>query len=423
MTHSFKAVSLTYKKAPLRVRELLALNEADCDRLLRTLRHELHLTDLLVLSTCNRTEIYYSAAAGQEEAIIGALGQLKGLARVEAHRACFTVFDSANAAAQHLFEVALGLDAQVVGDPQIGGQVKRAYLRAQAAQAAGPFLHRLMQAILAANKRVQQETAFRDGAASTSYATLGLVAELTAAVPQPRVLLVGLGEMGADVCRHFAKSKQFAEVTLCNRSPAPALALAAECGLPVLDFARLAEGIRDADVVISAVAAPTPLFTPGLVANLLCGRPKFFVDLSVPRSVDPALEQLPGALVYHLDDIQRRAAAALAGRVAAVPQVRAIIAESLAELRSRCEEMRFSATIQHLKSTLEQLRQQELGRAQKHLRAAEAQRLDEATRSLMQKVLRLPVVQLNAAGARGEADHLAAALAELFGLEREPAAL
>ena len=422
MTQSFKAVSLTYKKAPLQVRELLALTEADCDQLLHTLRHERHLADLLVLSTCNRTEIYYSAATDQAEAIIGALGRLKGIVNKKELRACFTVFDSANTAAQHLFEVALGLDAQVVGDPQIGGQVKRAYQRAAAAQAAGPFLHRLMQTILAANKRVQQETAFRDGAASTSYATLGLVAELTAAVAQPRVLLVGLGEMGADVCRHFAKSKQFAEVTLCNRSPAPALALAAECGLPVLDFDRLAEGIRAADVVISAVAAPTPLFTPALVADLLCGRPKFFVDLSVPRSVAPELEQLPGALVYHLDDIQRRAAAALAGRLAAVPQVRAIIAESLAELRLRCEEMQFSTTIQHLKSTLEQLRRQELSRAQKHLSAAEAQRLDEATRSLMQKVLRLPVLQLKAAGARGEAGQLAAALTELFGLEREPAA-
>ncbi|MFD1470725.1 glutamyl-tRNA reductase [Hymenobacter caeli] len=417
MHYPFKALSLSYKKAPLAIRELLALNETACGQLLHTLRRDLALTDLLVLSTCNRTEIYYAAAHDQGEAIIAALGRAKGVAEVLEYRACFTAFDAAGGAAQHLFEVALGLDAQVVGDPQIGHQVKRAYQQSAAAGAAGPFLHRLLHAVLAANKRVQQETAFRDGAASTSYATLALVAELTAGVARPHVLIVGLGEIGADICRHFGKSKRFAEVTLCNRSPGPARALAAECGLPVLDFARVAQGVQAADVIISCVAAPTPLFTRQLVAAWPSWAPKFFVDLAVPRSVEAAVEEVPGVLVYNIDDVQRKAAAALAGRVAAVPQVRAIIAESLATLRDRSREMRFAPAIQKLKRTLEQLRQQEIGRCQPPLSAAEARRLDDVTRALVQKFLKLPVLQLKAACQRGEANQLAASLVELFALE------
>lgn len=417
MTHPFKAVSLSYKKAPLAIRELLALDEAACGRLLHALRLEVGLSDLLVLSTCNRTEVYYAAEQDLSSTIFQALGKLTGVTDTSGYESFFTVMSSSIVAVQHLFEVALGLDAQVVGDVQIISQVKKAYQRSVEEQAAGPFLHRLLHTILAANKRVQQETAFRDGAASTSYATLELVQELTAAVVQPRVLIVGLGEIGADICRHFGKSKRFAEVTVCNRTRATAVALAAECGLQVLDFAHLAEGPREADVVISSVAAPTPFFTREMVTGLPILSPKFFVDLSVPRSVEAAAEQLPGVLVYNIDAIQNKASEALARRVVAVPQVRQIVADGVASLSNWSREMRVSPTIRKLKSTLEQLRQREMGRFQKNLGADEIRRLDEATKALTHNFLKLPVLQLKAACQRGEADQLAAMLTELFNLD------
>jgi glutamyl-tRNA reductase len=415
MHYSFRAVSLSYHKAPLAVREELALNEAACEQLLHVLHHDLGLSNLLVLSTCNRTEVYYSAAISQEFAVVRALGQVAGVANARDYEAYFTAFDAADAAA-HLFEVALGLDAQVVGDPQIGNQVKRAYQRSAAAEVAGPFLHRLLHAVFAAHKRVHQETAFRDGAASTASATLELVTELTAALERPRVLLVGLGEMGADVARHFAKSKRFADVTLCNRTPALAQALAAECGLPVLDYNDLTLGLQAADVVISAVAAPTPIFTQTLVAGLHNLHHQFFIDLAVPRSVAQEVEAVPGVLVYNIDDIQGKAAAVLANRVAAIPQVQAIIADGLVNLYDRSREMQLAPTIQKLKSTLEQLRQQEISRLPP-LNPAEARRVDEVTKALTRKFLKLPVLQLKAACQRGEATQLATALTELFALE------
>ncbi|GAB2463956.1 glutamyl-tRNA reductase [Hymenobacter qilianensis] len=418
MKQSFKAVSLSYKKAPLAIRELLTLDEATCCRLLHTLHHHLGLSDVLVLSTCNRTEIYYTADTDNSAAIVEALGDLKEM-DASSYSSYFTVLNSATAAVQHLFEVALGLDAQVVGDMQISSQVKRAYQRSTEANVAGPFLHRLLHTVFAANKRVQQETAFRDGAASTSYATLELVQELTANIPQPRVLIVGLGEIGADICRHFGKSKRFAEVTICNRTPAAAQALATECGLQVLDFAHLTQGLQAADVVISAIATPSPFFTRELLDSLTILSPKFFIDLSVPRSIAAAAEQVPGVLVYNIDAIQNKASEALARRVAAVSHVREIIAESMADLHEWSRNLQVSPVIQKLKTTLEQLRQQELNRFGKNMSPAEVSRLDDATKALTQKFLKLPVVQLKAACQRGEADQLVAMLTELFALEDE----
>ncbi len=420
MPYTFKAVSLSFKKAPLAIRELIALDEAACRQFLQTLHHELDLSDLLVLSTCNRTEIYYSAARDQSPAIIEALGKLKQLPDVSTYFPYFDVLDEHTDAVRHLFEVAMGLEAQVVGDLQISNQVKQAYQWSADADAAGPFLHRLLHTVFFTNKRVQQETAFRDGAASTAYATLELVEELTADVANPRVLVVGLGEIGADVCRYFGDSKVFSDVTICNRTRAKAEELAAECGLKMLDFEELAEGLKEADVVISSIARAEPFFTKALVANLEVLSYKFFIDLSVPRSIAPDVEQVPGVLVYNIDTIQSKASAALERRLAAVPQVRAIIEESIIGLQDWTKEMLVSPTIQKLKNALEQMRLEELDRYQKKLSPEEAKRLDSITRSLMQKILKQPVLQLKAACKRGEADQLIDSLTDLFDLERQP---
>ncbi|RZK17401.1 MAG: glutamyl-tRNA reductase [Hymenobacter sp.] len=422
MSHPFKAVSLSFKQAPLAIRELLALDEAACRRFLQQLRTELQLADLLVLSTCNRTEVYYAHEADQSEAIIAALGQLKHRPDAAAFAPYFDRYLAPEAATRHLYEVALGLDAQVVGDMQIINQVKNAYQWAADADVAGPFLHRLLHTIFFTNKRVQQETSFRDGAASMSYAALELVEELTADVASPRVLVVGLGEIGTDVCRHLAESRGFARVTLCNRTRARAEAVAAEFApgqLQVVDFEELTAAMREADVIISSINRETPFFTRELVAHLDVLSYKFFIDLAVPRSVAADVEQVPGVLVYNVDAIESKASAALEQRLAAVPQVRALIEESLHDFADWSREMLVSPLIQRMKSGLEALRQQELERFQKKATPAEAKLLEEATRALMQKVLKQHVLQLKAACRRDEAEQLLPLLAELFDVEHQ----
>ena len=419
MSHPFKAVSLSFKKAPLAIRELLALDEVACRRFLHTLHHDLGLSDLLVLSTCNRTEVYYAAEDDRSREIILALGHLKHRPDVASFLPYFDLLTAADAATQHLFEVAMGLDAQVVGDLQISNQVKTAYQWSADADAAGPFLHRLLHTIFFTNKRVQTETSFRDGAASVSYAALELVEELTADVANPRVLVVGLGEIGADVVRHLTDRKGFGEITLCNRTRARADELAAECpGLRVVDFEALLPALKEADVVISSINRAEPFFTRALIENLDVLSFKFLIDLSVPRSIAADVEQVPGVLVYNVDTIQSKASAALQNRLAAVPRVREIIAESLAGLQEWSKEMLVSPIIQKIKAGLEHLRQEELDRYQKRATPAETKLLDEATRSLMQKVLKQHVLQLKSACKRDDAGALVELLGELFDVEK-----
>lgn len=422
MSHLFKAVTLTHRRAPLAVREQVALDEAGCRRLLLTLQDELpDATDLLIVSTCNRTEIYYAASADFTEAILAALAREKRLpAILHELRPYFTSVLDAEIATRHLFDVALGLDSQVVGDLQISGQIKQAYQWAADANTAGPLLHRLLHTIFFANKRVVQETAFRQGAASTAYATVELVEELTAMGPAPRILLVGLGDLGADVCRNL-HAAGFHNLTLANRTRAKAEALATECeGVRVIDFDSVRPALAEADVIISSVAAEQPFFSAVLLRQLPVVTFKFFIDLAVPRSVEPEAENIPGILVYNLDTIQQRATRALETRLAAVPAVCQIIDEALAGFNDWSREMLMSPTIQKFKQTLEQLRQEELDRyARKQLPPDELKRLDEATRSLLQKILKLPVVQLKAACHRGDAEVLIDSLNELFDLERQ----
>jgi glutamyl-tRNA reductase len=315
----------------------------------------------------------------------------------------------------------LGLDAQVLGDQQICGQVKQAYQWSADADAAGLFLHRLLHTVFFAHKRVRQETDFHTGAASVAHAARTLVEDLTAHLPNPRVLVVGAGGLGADVAREFSGNRRFSPVTLCNRTSARAAALAAELGLAVLDFADLARGVQQADVVISCVAAPVPPLTRRLLTQRPVFSHKYLVDLSVPRGIEAAVEEVPGVLLYTLDDIHPKTTAAEARRRAAVPQVRVIIAESMADLREWSSEAELSPTIQLLKNALEQLRHEEVQRFGKKISLEQAALLDEVTRSLMQKVLKQPVRHLKAACKRGETAPLVELLTDLFDLEKQRA--
>ena len=419
MLDNFKAVTLSYKKAPLDIRELISLDETSCKQFLGTLKDFIQASDILVLSTCNRTEVYYTADADYSQQIIKLLGIHKGITHITQYLDYFTIINTHADAVQHLFQVAMGLDAQVVGDIQISNQVKLAYQWAADNETAGPFLHRLLHTIFFTNKRVVQETSFRDGAASTSYATVELVEELTADIPNPRILVVGIGEIGADVCRNL-KDSALQNVIITNRTNAKAHILAQECGFPVLPFENLVQGLQEADVVISSVARDTPFFTAEMIKRLNVLSFKFFIDLAVPRSIEPEVENIPGVLVYNIDAIQNKATAALEQRLASVPKVKQIIAESIEQFQDWTKEMLVSPTIHKLKNALESIRQEEIARHLKKLTPEETKLVDDVTRNIMQKIIKLPVLQLKAACKRGEAETLIDVLNDLFHLENQP---
>jgi glutamyl-tRNA reductase len=416
MTQNFKSLALSYKSAPLEVREQVSLNETGAKQLLRFLKDYTKATDVLVVSTCNRTEIYYCASQDLSEDIFKGLALIKNIKSGFEHY--FARFEGA-ACVRHLFEVAIGLDAQVIGDLQISGQVKNAYQWSADEDMAGPFLHRLMHTIFFANKRVVQETAFRDGAASISYAAKELAEDLAAAVRNPKVLVVGVGEIGQDVCLNLVDSR-LNNVTVLNRTPEKAKALADKCGFQYNGIENLQQEIAHADVIISSVSGTEPLINLALLKEVRILTHKYFIDLSVPRSVEPAIESLPGAIVYNLDDIQEKTTEAVERRKASVPHVQQIISEAMEEFEDWSKEMVVSPTIQKLKQSLDQIRKEELTRFLKNAKPEEAQKLEEMSRSLMQKFLKYPVLHLKAACRRGDAESLSELLQDLFNLEKTP---
>jgi glutamyl-tRNA reductase len=414
MTQNFKALVLTYKTAPVEVREQVSLNEEGSKKLLAFVRDFATTNDVLVVSTCNRTEVYYLAEQDYSEVIFKGLELIKGIEGV--YRTHFKQL-TGQEAVQHLFEVAMGLDAQVIGDLQISGQVKRAYQWTADENMAGPFLHRLLHTIFFANKRVVQETSFRDGAASISYAAKELAEDLVAGIREPRMLVLGVGEIGQDVCLNLMDTR--GKVKILNRTVEKAQTLAQRCGFEYGGMDELELELSRADVVISSISSQQPLINPEMVSGLHIHSHKYFIDLSMPRSVAPEVEEIPGTVLYNLDDIREKTDVALERRKASIPKVQAIIEQAKTEFEDWSKEMIVSPTIQKLKNTLEQIRKEELARFLKNAKPEEVDKLEEMSRSLMQKILKYPVLQLKAACKRGDAESLTEMLNDLFNLENQ----
>jgi glutamyl-tRNA reductase len=413
MTQNFKALALTYKTAPVAIREQVSLNEAASKKLHQFIRNYTSATDVLIVSTCNRTEIYYLAEKDFSSEIFKGLFLLKNCEPgFEDH---FSKYNGSDAVS-HLFEVSLGLDAQVMGDLQISGQVKNAYQWSADENMAGPFLHRLMHTIFFANKRVVQETSFRDGAASISYAAKELAEDLTIDIRSPKVLVVGVGEIGQDFCLNLAHSR-IEQVTILNRTQEKAEKLAQKYNFRFGGIEDLLPEIQKADVIVSSVSGTQPLITLDLLRQIKILTHKYFIDLSMPRSIDAVIEDVPGAIVYNLDDIREKTNETLEKRRASVPAVLDIIKDSILEFEDWSKEMIISPTIQKLKSTLEQIRKEEIARFIKNAKPEEAQKLEEMSRSLMQKILKYPVLQLKAACKRGDSESMSELLNNLFNVE------
>ena len=417
MENAFKTVGISFEATPIHVREKLALNELEVKQLLNFSRDFTTATDVLVISTCNRTEVYYNHHNDLSEQLIKGLCLVKQVNYTEVVDHFFSALDN-NDAVKRLFNVSLGLEAQVVGDLQVINQIKNAYQWSADENMAGPFLHRLLHTIFFTNKRVVQETPFRDGAASVSYATKELVADLTAGISKPNVLVLGIGEIGKDVCRHLSEGNF--EVTIANRTQAKADELALECGFEVIPFDQAFDAVASADVIICSIAQNEPTLTSDFVRSLNIYSYKYFIDLAVPRSIDENIENIPGALVYNIDSINNKATQALENRKNSIPQVKQILTEALADFEDWSKEMIVSPTIKKLKSALETIRQEELERYLKDADSVEAKLADKITKSMMQKVMKLPVLQLKAACKRGEAETLIDILNDLFDLEKQP---
>ncbi|HLO44900.1 MAG TPA: glutamyl-tRNA reductase [Leadbetterella sp.] len=414
MSESFRVVSISYKKAPLEIRERLALDESETKAFYLKLKDVLGIAEAVVISTCNRTEVYFRSEADLSSEVIKLLAANKSVPSSEIEE-YFEIINDEASATTYLFEVSLGLQSQVIGDQQIINQIKNAYQWSADMQMAGPFVHRVLHTVFFANKRLVQETSFRDGAASTSYVTIDLMESFLPMLANPKILVLGLGEVGEDVAKTLFE-KGIKNVTVCNRTLSKATEVGGLYEMNVMDYEALPEQIQSFDVVVSSVRAEAPV----VKAEYLSSKKSitYLFDLSVPRSIEPGIENISGVVLYGLDEIQKRSDEALEKRKAAIPQVKAIIADMVVEVENWSKEMMVSPTIQKLKNALEQIRQDEMSRFMKNMSVEEAEKMDKITSAMMQKIIKLPVLQLKAACKRGEAETLIDVLNDLFDLEK-----
>ena len=413
MYESLKVIGLSHDSSPIAIRESVAFSENENRIFLDRMREMLGVEEALILSTCNRTEIYYTSDLDLSNAILNLLKIEKGIY----HGIDSYFWNKENLPAlRHLFRVALGLEAKVLGDIQISNQVKKAYQCSADQHLSGPFFHRLMHTIFYANKRVVQETVFRDGAASVSYACVGLVQQFIQNFSDPKILVLGLGEIGRDVADNMEEMN--ASITLSNRNALTTHALAKQYGYEVLPFEELLKNIAKFDVIISSVQVPKPIIMKDHIPEQLLSQ-KLFVDLAVPRSMDSELDTIDGIILYNVDQIEEQTSGIIERRRAAITEVELILDETIEELKNWSLEMEVSPTIKKLKKALEEIRKEEIARYVGKVTEVEQDLIDKVTKSIVQKVIKLPVLQLKAACKRGEAETLVEVLNDLFNLEKD----
>lgn len=410
-------VGLSHKSAPIEVRERVALTGDALKAALGELRGMEGVGEALVISTCNRVEVFVHAADGEAA---------RRFFTERTPRAAEHLYAKHGAeAVRHLFRVSASLDSMVLGEQQILGQVKEAYGLASAAGAAGSFLSRLCNRAFATAKRVRTETDIGRGATSMSQVAVELVAKIFGDLKGRIVLLVGAGKMGALSAKALTVLGAD-RILVTNRSPERGLALATQVGGNFRDFAELQRLLAEADVVIVSTGAPTFVLTRDMILQARKARRHrslCLIDLSVPRNVDPACADLGDVFAYDVDDMERVVASSKDARAGEAIRAEGIVeAEVMAFARER--EARAALPV------LAQLRRhaEQIARAEAERTLAQVGgKLDEKGRksveamaqAIVNKLLHGPTSRLKEAASSGDSA-LPGAAAELFGIENEP---
>jgi glutamyl-tRNA reductase len=412
--NSFQTISLSHRNAPISIREKMVFDETETKNFLLHLRDLAGIYEAFLLSTCNRTEVYFHHSA-PHEGVIKALASFKGIS-AEALLPYLSVFEKTEDSVRHLFRVGVGLESQVLGDLQITNQVKNAYQWCADMNMAGPFLHRVLHALFFANKKIVQTTSFRSGSASVSYATKELAEDLLTDKNQAIVLL-GLGEIGLATARNLAENG-FTNLTICNRTYEKVKPLEEEFGIVYSPFENWKNLVLQSRLVISSLSGKVIQIGKKEINPTKSFGFQYFIDLGMPRSILPEVEEHSHVILYNLDQIQSKVSEALEMRQNAISEVEEILNQAMIEFLDWTKEMVVSPVIHQMKGALEQIRQEEMARFLKKADEEQAAWADELTKNFMQRIMKTHVVQLKAACRRGDAESLVEVLQQLFTVDQ-----
>jgi glutamyl-tRNA reductase len=415
---AFNILGINHRTAPVALREKVAFSEERLLAALHALRQEAGVAEAVILSTCNRTELYWAGSASGAELSLW----------LERHHgndldlASSLYVHQESRAVEHAFSVASGLDSMVLGEAQILGQLKDAYRVAQKAGSTGPSLNKLFQAAFSAAKRVRSETRIGENAVSLASATVSLARRVYSDLSAHTALMVGAGDMNALAARHFI-SAGVKRMVIANRSLGRAQALAAELKAHAVGLDALDHELTQADIVITCTASPVPLITKAAAEGAIRARrrrPIFMVDLAVPRDIDPGVADLEDVYLFSIDDLQQLIDENKQQREVAAGGARLVIDEEVARFLTESRAKDAGPAIRALRDQAEGIRSNTVEQARRLLAAGKSPEevIEYLASTLTNRLLHTPTQALRQAAELSDST-LAEALTRLLSEERD----
>jgi glutamyl-tRNA reductase len=416
---NFVLIGVNHRTAPVEVRERFAISEARLPDAVKDLASYPGVEEGMIVSTCNRVELLARTVNGAAD-LDGFLRTFYGF-DPEPYRQYLYEYHERDAV-RHVFRVTSSLDSMVVGEPQILGQVKEAYAVARAVGAINSQLDVLLTRAFAVAKRVRNETAVATSAVSVASVAVDLAKKIFGNLQGKSVYLVGAGKMSELAARHLL-AHGANQIYVANRTFERAVALAKKFNGEALPFEQLYETVSRADIIISSTGAPHAIFRKEHGERFLSrrrNRPMFFIDIAVPRDIDPAMNKLDGIFVYDIDDLQQVVSSHVADRRAEADQAEAIVQMEVDKFQARLQTLDVVPTIVSLQEHFETLRQAEIDRVRGRLGAMTPEQelaVEALTRGIINKIMHTPITALkSAARESSEVTTVIDLVRRLFGL-------
>jgi glutamyl-tRNA reductase len=419
---NLSAISINHHSAPVELREALFLSEKEITELVAKIKGNI-FSEGLVISTCNRTEVY--GFPSNQKLLIPDIQKIlvdhKSIKTITAEN--FQTFHSFSAV-EHLFRVATGIDSLLIGDNQIFKQVKDSFRLAEDLSFTGVLSKKIFDAAIRTGKRAINETGISEGAVTVSYAAVQLIEKIFSNLNKKSALVIGVGETGEIAARHLI-DRGIGKLSITNRTPGRAEKLAESLNSKVISFDNFKNHVHEFDIIISATSAPGLILTKQIIEDAMKRRnyaPLILMDIAVPRDIDPESKKINYVFYHDIDSLNIIVDRNLAKRRDEIPKVEKIIREELNALMNWYNSLEAGPTIKSLRDYFEGIRAEEFEKNKNRFSGVDQEKLDIITKRIINKILHHPTVELKKLSGEGHSDDEIAAkisiLREIFGMDK-----
>ncbi len=420
----FIIIGVSHKTAPVDIRERVGIPQERIEEFLTMLVQNEEIQECMIISTCNRVEVCLVVRHSQKalEVVKKILSQKSGIDTGELESYLYT--KEGREAVAHLFRVTASLDSMIVGEPQIAGQIKDAYSSAVASQTTGAFLNKAVHRALHVGKKIRTETGISQHPVSISYAAVLLAEKIFGDLQETRVLLLGAGEMGALAAKHLAE-RQVGEIWISNRTGEKAAHVAESLGATMIPFETIVQKLHQVDILIASTGASDVILHKESVQEAMRQRknkPMFFIDIAVPRNIDPTINQIENVYLFDIDHLNGIVEANLKEREKEAKKAEAIIGGEVEAFLEYVHQTNLSPTIQQLSKKFDLIRKNELEKyLSKHPKLSDGEKdaFEGCTRAIVKKILHEPIILMKTEETQEGGTKYSEILKKLFKLEGE----